>query len=104
MQPKNEEMRRELASDAFLAYMRLLSLHAGDKTQAVKDIAGCTGKSEITVRGWQRRGVQGRDNAILMCQLAKLRGFYFGIHMLMPTKAIVSRHVAIENARSGLVA
>ncbi|MPX91398.1 hypothetical protein [Salinivibrio sp. VYel1] len=104
MQPNHEEMRAELAADAFVAYVRLLSLHSSDKAQAIKEIAGCTGKSEVTVRGWQKRGVQGRDNAMVMCQFAQLRGFYFGIHMLMPTEKVVARYIDIERARLGYAA
>lgn len=99
-----DEMRHELAADGFTAYVRLLSLRTANPAQAIKEIAGCTRKSEITVRGWKTHGVQGRDNAEMMCNLAKLRGFYFGIHMLMPTQKIAARYIEIEKAKRNYAA
>ncbi|OEE65888.1 hypothetical protein A1OO_08755 [Enterovibrio norvegicus FF-33] len=79
----------ELSTNGYESYLRHMKEQTNLKMDdIVRMIVKATGQTAIDIRKWKKDGVANKACAKALCELAQRMGFYFGQHMLLPTKAV----------------
>ena len=90
-------MRQELAANGFTSFMRKMKECTNKPTiDIIKVISAETGVKRDDIRSWKHQGVCNGACANVLCGLAEESGFYFGKHMLIPTKAVCEQWLEHE--------
>lgn len=82
-------MYQELSHNGYDSYLRHMKARTALKTDdIVRMMVKATGRTAIQIRKWKKDGLENRECALALCELAERQGVYFGVHMLLPTKAV----------------
>ncbi|MGF1866936.1 hypothetical protein L4D15_17030 [Enterovibrio norvegicus] len=88
-------MSHELSQHGYDSYLRHMKARTSLKTDdIVRMMVKAAGLTAIQVRKWKKDGIANKACAKAQCKLAERQGVCFGVHMLLPTKAVCQQWLA----------
>ncbi|MEZ8145827.1 hypothetical protein [Enterovibrio norvegicus] len=82
-------MSHELSQHGYDSYLRHMKARTSLKTDdIVRMMVKAAGLTAIQVRKWKKDGIANKACAKAQCKLAERQCVCFGVHMLLPTKAV----------------